>query len=215
MGDAVCPIASDILQMRREIDELQEQVRTDHLTGLFNNRHLMYNLEQEMERTQRSHQPTTFILLDIDHFKSFNDTFGHVVGDKVLVHLSSIIQNTVRKLDIPCRYGGEEFGIILPSTPLLIGIQVAERLCEKVETTPLELDNKALPITISLGVDKHLRSHSETVKQFIARVDEQLYIAKNHGRNRVQHGNFTEKSKSHVSDSEKAALFSGQPNENN
>ena len=162
-----------------------------------------------MERTQRTHQPTTLILLDGDHFKSVNDNHGHVVGDKVLAHLGRIIQDTVRKIDIPCRYGGEEFAVVLPSTPLAMGIQVAERIRTQIETSPLYLaDGEPLYITVSLGVDTHYFHMSPRAEDFIRLADKLLYLAKENGRNQVCHGDTGMAGRTTVTSEEKDALFS-------
>ena len=207
LGTDRCPIFDEVTLLKKEVRKLQDQVRTDHLTGLFNNRHLHYTLEQEIERTKRSQQPTTFILLDIDHFKKVNDDHGHVIGDQVLIHLANIVKNTVRKIDIPCRYGGEEFAIILPSTPLLTGVQVAERVRSTIESNEMHIENVSLKITASLGVDAFFHNSNETPEAFISRVDAQLYTAKDSGRNTVSHAVHSIKSSAEVSENEKEMLF--------
>lgn len=207
-GDTDCPIFAEIQQLQADVDELKEQVRTDHLTQLFNVRHFNYTLEQELERTQRSQQPTTLILLDIDHFKHFNDTFGHVVGDKVLVHLAKILKSAVRKIDVACRYGGEEFAVILPSTPLMVGVQVAERIRSQIEQTLLHDGEQEHAITISLGTDSIYYNDRLSPKAFVERTDSYLYKAKDKGRNQVCHPSREQSRRSSVSDSEKDALFS-------
>lgn len=207
LGNASCPIDETIAALKQEIQQLKQQVSTDPLTGLFNVRHLRFTLEQEMERTYRSHQPTTFIILDVDHFKRVNDNYGHVVGDKVLIHLASLIKTEVRKIDIPCRYGGEEFAVILPSTPILIGIQVAERIRKKIEETPFIDHEHNLAITISAGIDSFTRKQNRSLDNFIDGADQQLYKAKQLGRNRIHHASEKAAIKSEVTQSEKDALF--------
>ncbi|VUD48670.1 Response regulator PleD [Thalassocella blandensis] len=220
--DTSCPIFDKYAQLQREMTRLEEQVRQDHLTGLYNHRFMKFILEQEMERTIRTQLPTCFILLDIDHFKTFNDQYGHVMGDKVLIHIASILQRNVRKIDFACRYGGEEFAVILPTTPLLIGIQVAERIRQTIEHHPLEIEGESLAITASLGVDSftHLSplqnadlNDSVAMDSFIARADEFLYKAKSSGRNRVEHAILRSEDKASVSDAEKAALYQNAQSE--
>ena len=207
LGTNDCPIYEEIASLKEEVNALKDQVRTDHMTGLYNKLHMNASLEQEMERTQRSQQATTFILLDIDHFKNFNDTHGHIAGDHVLTHVARLLKRAVRKIDIPCRYGGEEFGIILPSTPMLVGSQVAERIRSAIEQTPLFFEGQEFSITASFGVDSFTYNTRESVEDFIARADAQLYKAKENGRNQVCHAIHKLESAAQVSESEKDALF--------
>lgn len=208
-GKKDCPIHEELVALREQVAQLSTQVRTDFLTGLFNKQHLIFTLEQEIERTQRTHQPTTLIVLDGDHFKKINDTHGHVVGDRVIRHLGDIIRDTVRKIDIPCRFGGEEFAIILPSTPLLIGIQVAERLRQRIVNTPLALETgSSLSISVSIGVDTYLQSMVCTPESLLEAADKQLYKAKEEGRNRVCHGEHKISEQTNVTAEEKDALAS-------
>lgn len=207
LGQASCPIEAKLNALLAEIERLKEQVGTDPLTGLFNVRHLRHVLAQEMERTHRTNLSTAFILLDVDYFKQFNDSHGHIVGDKVLQHLAELIKTTVRRIDIPCRYGGEEFGIILPSTPVLIAAQVAERLRSRVASTPLIYENKELFITISAGIEVYSKGHGDTMDAFIDRTDQQLYRAKNQGRNQVCYASDKLIDRAAVSQDEKDELF--------
>ncbi len=210
-NESNCPIYKEVDELRSKVATLSTQVRTDYLTGLFNKQHLIFALEQEMERTRRTHHPTTLILIDGDHFKSINDTHGHVIGDKVIGHLSKLIKETVRKIDIPCRYGGEEFAIILPTTSILVGIQVAERIRSKIEESPLYLKpDKHLKITVSLGVDTHYYHMPAQPEELIKLADKKLYQAKSEGRNRVCHGDTDRNEKTTVSAEEKEALFSSE-----
>ncbi|WP_370978674.1 GGDEF domain-containing protein [Agaribacterium sp. ZY112] len=202
-----CPHLSELNALKAENQRLQELVRTDVLTGLFNRRHLNYCLDQELERTCRSGQATTLLIVDIDHFKSVNDNYGHLVGDKALQLLAATIKNTVRKLDIACRYGGEEFAIILPASTNAIGARVAERLRKNVENNTLTLDDVSeLKITISIGIATSSKGQNLAPKQLISSADEQLYKAKESGRNRVC-GEQDNHSETEVSAEEKAALF--------
>ena len=187
VGETDCPIATEVIELRRNLAELSDLIRTDTLTGIANYRYFLMALEQEIERTQRSGQPTSLIMVDIDFFKKVNDQWGHEVGNQALIHLSSLLQQTVRKLDIPCRYGGEEFAIILPDTPLTASIPVAERIRESVEKTPLNVAGKLLNMTISLGISTYTEQQKITVSELVKQADEYLYKAKESGRNRVCH----------------------------
>ncbi len=127
-GPAVCPNAEII-------KELKLKVITDPLTGLFNSAYLRTALANEIERSQRTYVPTALLMLDLDHFKQVNDTYGHEAGNAVLVQTAKLIQVNTRQLDIQCRYGGEEFAIVLPSTERFLAIQVAERIRESIADT--------------------------------------------------------------------------------
>ncbi|WP_188151111.1 GGDEF domain-containing protein [Teredinibacter waterburyi] len=208
-GPELCPIYNEVNELQLQLDRLNSEVRTDELTTLFNSRHFWNTLEQEIERTLRSGQPTTLIMLDVDHFKRFNDSYGHVAGDEALRHLATLIKHSTRRLDIPCRYGGEEFAIILPSTPLLIATQVAERLRESIERSAIEWQGKTLQITASLGVDTFHNHQPESSQSFVERVDNHLYRAKTTGRNQVCHGRSSRETVVEVSSAEKKALWEG------
>lgn len=207
LGNPDCTIDQHIASLGAEINSLKKLVITDSLTGLFNVGHLRYCISQEMERTRRQYSPTTFIMLDVDHFKKFNDSYGHVVGDEVLRHLANMIRSAIRQIDIPCRYGGEEFGIVLPSTPLLIGIQVAERIRKLVSVSSLNYDGQTLNITVSAGVNTFQANQGESLDSFIADTDKQLYRAKKSGRNRVCYEVEEPSKKGLVTADEKEALF--------
>lgn len=205
-GKKTCPIYEDVNRLQRENRELREKARTDHLTGLYNVRHLHDALDRELERTKRTGQPTALIILDLDYFKSVNDRHGHVVGDQALKHVADIIQQSIRKLDISCRYGGEEFAIILPSTSHRPAIQVAERIRENVERSVLALGNDELRFTVSIGLESYGPDYTGTVTQFVERADKLLYEAKIAGRNRVVYAK-ARGDAGQVSVEEKAALF--------
>lgn len=181
-----CLFRNELTQLRDEVNLLKEQVRTDALTGLYNFRFFSDTLPLEMERSRRSFQPLSLIIVDIDHFKKFNDRWGHELGNQALIHIAQLIAQTVRKLDYACRFGGEEFVIILPNTDLRQAVSVAERLREIIATTPLVYaDHEPILITASLGVDEFRAHHSDSLQGFIERVDAWLYKAKHTGRNRV------------------------------
>ncbi len=190
-GDEHCPHLAEVQKLRDEIKHLAAMVRTDELTGLFNFRYFNQALSLEMERTRRSGQPTCLIMLDLDHFKDINDLHGHEVGNVVLGHVSNLIQKTVRRLDIPCRYGGEEFTIILPDTTLKQGVRFANRLRLIIENSPIDAGDARLGVEASFGVDVYKRGDQASEKEFIEKVDSYLYMAKQEGRNRVCHNKLT------------------------
>lgn len=185
-GDVPCRFLQELQALRQEVDLLKEQVRTDALTGLYNFRFFSDAMPLEMERARRSFQPLSLIILDIDHFKGFNDRWGHELGNQALVHVAKLIALTFRKLDIACRFGGEEFVILLPNTDLRQATQVAERLRETIAVTPLMHGQESITITASLGVDEFRGSHSDSPEGFVERVDAWLYQAKHAGRNCVK-----------------------------
>lgn len=158
----------------------------DDLTQLFNARHFHAQLENEIERAKRYMEPLTLLLLDLDHFKQFNDTFGHLEGDKVLSTLGGVIKKCLRETDSAYRYGGEEFTVILPSTAGEHGIIIAERLRnEFCKETFVPVPGKNIYLTMSIGLSQY--KSNETAKEFIQRVDQLMYQAKKSGRNRTVH----------------------------
>lgn len=180
-----CGLVKHVDSLRQQVEELSLLVRTDPLTGLNNYRHFHQALDQEMERSRRSGQACCLLLVDLDHFKAVNDEYGHEVGNLVLIQTAQLIRQSLRKLDIPCRYGGEEFTLILPNTALRDALMVAERVRSLIATTPLKFDGGSLALTASIGVDIFNRQDDDTVETFTARVDAQLYRAKESGRDRV------------------------------
>lgn len=203
-----CPLKAEIAELEAEVVALRAQVNIDPLTKLYNRRYFEQSLPREMERTQRTRIPTCLIMIDIDHFKSVNDRFGHKVGDITLESVAKIIKQSCRKLDIPCRFGGEEFSVILPSTPLLVGIQVAERLRKSIALQDIEtLNGNVINITASFGIDSFIESNTFSSDELVVKTDALLYQAKHRGRNRVCHSKNTDKKQSVLSLEEKNALF--------
>lgn len=168
----------------RMLGELQNLAITDGLTNLYNSRHFFNQLESEMGRCQRYQHPLSLMLLDIDHFKQYNDSYGHLEGDKVLVRIAKIITEGLRTIDSAFRYGGEEFTAILPETRGEEAQKVAQRLRSVVEAEPFCPEpGKVAGITISIGVTE-LRP-KEKKSEFVQRADQAMYLSKQHGRNRV------------------------------
>ena len=191
-GDDNCPNLQEVRKLREEVKQLAALVRTDELTGLFNFRYFTQALSLEMERTRRSGQPTCLIMCDLDRFKDINDLHGHEMGNLVLAHVSSLIRKTIRRLDIPCRYGGEEFALILPDTTLRQGVRFANRLRLIIESSPTKSADGPLPVEASFGVDVYTRGEELSEKEFTERVDGYLYAAKQSGRNQVCHAPFND-----------------------
>lgn len=193
-GDDNCPNLGEVRKLRNEVKELAALVRTDELTGLFNFRYFTQALSLEMERTRRSGQPTCLIMCDLDHFKDVNDIHGHEFGNIVLSHVSALVSKTIRRLDIPCRYGGEEFALILPDTTLRHGVRFANRLRQIIENSPVKVGDMTLKIEASFGVDVYTQGEELSEKEFVERVDGYLYAAKQNGRNQVCHAPFADES---------------------
>ena len=170
--------ANDALRSKNA--ELERLSITDGLTGLTNHRALMQRLNDEVARVKRSSRPFSFIMCDVDHFKSYNDTFGHPAGDEVLRMLAGILREATREVDCAARYGGEEFAVILDDTDLPGAMEVAERIRTRVEST--EFPERR--ITVSIGVAEFPRDAADA-NALVAVADEALYIAKNEGRNQV------------------------------
>lgn len=162
---------------------LQEQANRDPLTGLYNRRYLDDSLQREIDRCCRVGSPTSLVLMDIDHFKPINDTHGHVAGDAVLSQLAAILGSLSRNSDILCRFGGEEFLVVLPDTSLEIALKRAEEYRQAIENTPMVTEKGPLSITLSAGV----ASFTDCVEgdSLIHMADKALYQAKEQGRNRV------------------------------
>jgi two-component system cell cycle response regulator len=183
IGD--CPLVEELHRLREECKRLMELSQRDTLTGLFNLRYFLTALETEMERTRRAGLPTSLIMIDLDHFKRVNDTYGHDSGNLALQWATKVFQKATRKIDILCRYGGEEFSIILPGTRLSHGMRMAERLRLAMEQAKLELDGDRVALTASFGVYTYKGKEDLSVEAFIKLADSFLLEAKTRGRNRV------------------------------
>jgi diguanylate cyclase (GGDEF)-like protein len=159
---------------------------TDGLTGLYVHRHFQHRLEEEFTRSRRYDSPLSLLLVDIDHFKKFNDTYGHRTGDEVLRGVARLLQSCARCTDVVCRYGGEEMCLILPETDATGAAQIAERIRVKIEKHVFTGGNgEKLKVTVSIGVAS-FHEGLATRGALIERTDEALYRAKRAGRNRVE-----------------------------
>jgi len=169
-----------------EFEETERSARTDALTGLSNRRVFHETLDAEIRRSRRYRWPVTVLMLDLDHFKDVNDTFGHMLGDLVLERVGGIVRHAVRDADAACRFGGEELAVVLPETAREGGYAVAERIRRRVEQAfqGRPVDGHDISMTISAGLATFPEDglHAE---ELLARADEALYGAKHAGRNRV------------------------------
>ena len=168
----------------RMMEKLQKLAVTDGLTKLYNSRSFYSQLETEVDRFNRYKHPLALLLLDLDHFKDYNDTYGHLEGDKVLVRFSQIIKTCLRANDTAYRYGGEEFTVILPETGGDEAGLVAQRIRVALETERFSpINGKEAKITISIGVTEY--QSKEELSTFIQRADRAMYRSKQKGRNLV------------------------------
>ena len=164
---------------------LREQSVRDHLTGLFNRRYMEETLERELLRASRKQLSLGIIMLDVDDFKRFNDTCGHAAGDAILRELGNLLLKQVRGEDIPCRYGGDEFLIVLPDASRAVTFERAELICEYAEQFHLQFEGQTLEaVTLSLGVAVFPENGS-TSAAILKAADDALYRAKREGRGRV------------------------------
>ena len=185
--DLIVGLAADAaiaIERAKLFGEVQQLARTDGLTGLHNRRHFMELAKREFGRARRYRRPLTAIMLDIDHFKQVNDTYGHAVGDKALKIVSRRCRKTVRDIDILGRYGGDEFAALLLETDLGGARIVAERLCQCLAETPINTDSGTMTITISVGV-AILDKTCTGLDMLLVRADQALYAAKQAGGNRI------------------------------
>jgi len=166
---------------------LEVLAHTDPLTAVLNRRALTERLASELERVRRYESQVSVLLIDIDHFKRVNDSYGHLVGDDVLMDVGSLLQSAVRSVDVVARYGGEEFVIVLPETGLMGATAFAERIRELVEAHPFQhAGGSVLRLTASVGVATYPSPGLDTVEDLLATADQALYRAKAEGRNRVR-----------------------------
>ncbi len=175
-------------RLTREREELLQEMRrlavTDGLTKLFNSRHFYQQIEVETGRARRYCRPLSLLLFDLDKFKNYNDTYGHLEGDKVLSAIARISRDCLRKMDSAFRYGGEEFTVILPETSGQEAMHVAERLREKVALHVFEPEpGTEVHLTVSVGVTEY--APGETARDLVRRVDAAMYVSKRKGGNAV------------------------------
>ncbi len=174
--------SQDITERKQAEGRLRYLATTDELTGMWNRRHFTQATRDELERGQRYQQIFSLLMLDIDHFKRINDTYGHGAGDTVLQHIANLIRQSLRQVDIPGRFGGEEFAIILPHTDQDAAYVTAERLRQYIENTPAVYNNIQIPFSVSIGVATY-QEDIENEDEIYKRADDALYEAKRKGRN--------------------------------
>lgn len=179
-----CAYMVKYLIKSRDFDTQYKLATTDGLTELYNHRYFQDQMKFHVSQSERYDQPFSLIILDIDFFKKFNDTYGHQVGDAVLRLVANTLKHNVRATDIVCRYGGEEMSIILPNTIKSEAISTAEKLCKKISESKLKISGESLGVTVSMGVATY-PENGKTPSALISFADGKLYIAKGSGRNKV------------------------------
>jgi two-component system, cell cycle response regulator len=173
-------------RLRDNVQLSMEMAITDALTGLHNRRYMETHLATLVEQAATRSKPLSLLILDIDYFKSINDNHGHDAGDDVLREFATRIRKSIRGIDLACRYGGEEFVIVMPETDMAVASLVAERIRRKVASEPFRIEQgaKALDVTISIGLSA-LMATEDSGTTLLKRADQALYRAKRDGRNRV------------------------------
>jgi len=182
--DSIAPqiaVAVDRMTLREQVGEFEQLSITDPLTGLLNRRYIEERLAEEINRAGRSSGPLSFLMLDVDEFKSYNDRFGHPAGDEALRIVGAVLKDAVRGADVAARYGGEEFSILLPETTNSEARVIAERIRQNVDQA--EFPNRK--VTVSIGIATYSES-LKTAVELVDAADKALYRAKEEGRNNVQ-----------------------------
>lgn len=171
-----------VAQLKKENNHLRSLTLTDALTGLYNTRFFTMQLEIEIARTRRTGQPSSMMMIDLDNFKLLNDTMGHVHGNRFLLKTAATLREQLRPTDIVCRYGGDEFAVIMPATDLYDAARIATRLQLAIAVIPLK---KLLPISASIGVAEYSAASKGGADEFVHQADMALYKAKKNGKNQV------------------------------
>ena len=177
-------IQEEIKRVHAENQALMKKLRRDGLTGAYNRTAYEEHLADEFERMRRYERTFSLIIFDIDEFKSINDTFGHIVGDRCLREVARQVGDIIRQNDVLARYGGDEFVVLLPETNKLSGLEVAEKIRQRIEMTEFTFKGSILPMTISLGVTA-AEPTDENVETVVHRADQAMYEAKRGGKNRI------------------------------
>lgn len=175
-----------LLDLHQSRKQLQKMALTDALTGLGNRATFDMSIKQATAQTQRSETTLSLLMIDLDHFKQFNDCYGHQSGDEVLKQVAKAIDLSARESDICCRYGGEEFAVILPSTNAASAEVLADRIHNQVARVSRKLRLNRIPITVSIGISSANRHSTTNPTDLIEEADRALYQAKENGRNRTE-----------------------------
>ena len=176
-------VGSRVVQYQQN---LEYQTQIDPLTGLFNRRAFERKIAEEFERARRYNHSLSILLLDIDNFKTINDTYGHHGGDTALIKISEILRERTRRSDFPARYGGEEFVLILPETHQDSALQVANKIHEEIRSGTFGTDTRPFTLTVSIGLSSTSTKHYTDWRQTLDDADQAMYVAKNSGKDRVE-----------------------------
>ena len=183
VGDTIFKFLSGSDMEAQYHETIYKMTIVDGLTGVNNKRFLLETLEREIPRARRHERPLTLVMMDIDHFKNINDTYGHLAGDYVLKEQAQLVKSRLRPDDVLGRYGGEEFAILLPETALEGGVAIAEELRSMIQDHAFSFEQEKIQVTMSMGLAQ--LEDGWDVPSFIKQADERLYAAKREGRNRV------------------------------
>ncbi|XPV76854.1 MAG: GGDEF domain-containing protein [Desulfovibrio sp.] len=178
-------LTQNITKSKATLEKFQQNAHTDSLTGASNRRGFTTFAKETLVASKNAGRRASMLMLDLDHFKHINDTYGHPVGDMVLVHFADLCKQSIRESDIFSRIGGEEFTILLPDTEPDVAMLIAARIRLKVESTPLLNNSETIPFTVSIGVSCQ-QSDELDVDAMLSRADQALYMAKENGRNKVE-----------------------------
>jgi two-component system cell cycle response regulator len=172
-------------EIKQAMDKMAELSTKDELTGLYNRRYFMEFAERELSGAARYGKDLSLCMLDLDFFKKINDNCGHAAGDAVLKETARLLKEGIRQYDVPCRFGGEEFAVIMPNTRIADALKFCERLRKKIQDTPVRFDSQKIRFTVSIGLAQFSAQSDESAADLIRRVDDGLYDAKKQGRNRI------------------------------
>ena len=175
----------NLLQSKQRYDSIVKLSVIDSLTHVYNRRYFQHRLRDEFERGRRYDREFCCMIIDVDHFKEVNDTKGHLVGDKVLKTIAAVLRNNIRAADILCRYGGDEFGLLLPETNFQGAYVTAERVRSTVEKTNLNTEEDPVMISLSIGISSLVEGGALGMDELVTQADVALYQAKKSGRNQI------------------------------
>ncbi len=182
-GKRIVDLQKELLETNKRLELLSI---TDGLTKLHNHRHFQDELNRAFEESSRYERPLSLAMIDIDFFKKVNDTYGHAVGDEVLICVSKMFRESIRATDLAARYGGEEFAVMMPETELSAAVTFAEKIRTLIEATPIPTQAASVSATVSVGVASVPHSRIHTPHELVVAADKALYRAKKNGRHQVQ-----------------------------